>query len=200
MSHSINWDLLEDQYLSDGEYREKLSKMVTIVDEAFLAGKKFARTYSQTIEIPATEKTTETTDSETKKKLDITYKENGAESENQQRIIDVNRNILNLKTEVPKNEVKSESLAQIENLHEELKLLLEENKIGKELYKKLTSNEKFVLEPEDIDDINNLTEQRIKEVLLKCKVGESLFVIDNVGCTTRGAVKPVRTGLRIDSG
>lgn len=52
MSHSINWDLLEDQYLSDGEYREKLSKMVTIVDEAFLAGKKFARTYSQNIDIP----------------------------------------------------------------------------------------------------------------------------------------------------
>ncbi|XP_013146520.1 PREDICTED: uncharacterized protein C4orf29 isoform X2 [Papilio polytes] len=51
MSHSINWDLLEDQYLSDGVYREKLSKMVTIVDEAFLAGKKFARTYSERVKI-----------------------------------------------------------------------------------------------------------------------------------------------------
>ncbi|XP_013167668.1 PREDICTED: uncharacterized protein C4orf29 isoform X3 [Papilio xuthus] len=51
MSHSINWDLLEDQYLSDGAYREKLSKMVTIVDEAFLAGKKFARTYSEKVKL-----------------------------------------------------------------------------------------------------------------------------------------------------
>lgn len=189
MSHSINWDLLEDQYLSDGEYREKLSKMVTIVDEAFLAGKKFARTYSETIEIP--KEKTETTNSETKKKLDITYKENDTESENEHNIIDVNRNILELKTEVPKNEVKSESLAQIDNLHDELKMLLEEKKISEELYKKLTSNEKFVLEPADIDDINNLTEQRIKEVLLRCKVGESLLVIHNVGCPTKGAVKPI---------
>ncbi|XP_022831927.1 protein ABHD18 [Spodoptera litura] len=152
MSHSINWDLLEDQYLSDGEYREKLSKMVTIVDEAFLAGKKFARTYSQNIDIPQ-EKTDK---NETKKELDITYKENAVP----ENIIDINK--------VPKNEDKS----QIENIHEELKMLLDENKISLELYNKLTSNEKFVLEPADIDAINNMTEPQIKEVLLKCKVAD----------------------------
>ncbi|CAH1641142.1 unnamed protein product [Spodoptera littoralis] len=152
MSHSINWDLLEDQYLSDGEYREKLSKMVTIVDEAFLAGKKFARTYSQNIDIPQ-EKTDK---NETKKELDITYKENAVPD----NIIDINK--------VPKNEDKS----QIENIHEELKMLLDENKISLELYNKLTSNEKFVLEPADIDAINNMTEPQIKEVLLKCKVAD----------------------------
>ncbi|KAJ8712943.1 hypothetical protein PYW08_008247 [Mythimna loreyi] len=170
MSHSINWDLLEDQYLSDGEYREKLSKMVTIVDEAFLAGKKFARTYSQNMEMRTADKTDQQTDSEPKKKLDITYKENSEESS--QNIVDVNRNILELKNEVPKNIVKSETLTQIENLRAELKRLLGEKKISAELYNKLMSNEKFALELEDIEDINQLSEQKIKEVLLKCKVGD----------------------------
>lgn len=155
MSHSINWDLLEDQYLSDGEYREKLSKMVTIVDEAFLAGKKFARTYSQNIDIPQ-EKTDK---NDTKKELDITYKENA-----------VPDNLIDNINKVPRNVDKS----QIENIHEELKMLLDENKISLELYNKLTSNEKFVLEPTDIDAINNMSEPRIKEVLLKCKVGKSI--------------------------
>lgn len=153
MSHSINWDLLEDQYLSDGEYREKLSKMVTIVDEAFLAGKKFARTYSQNIDIPQ-EKTDK---NDTKKELDITYKENA-----------VPDNLIDNINKVPRNVDKS----QIENIHEELKMLLDENKISLELYNKLTSNEKFVLEPTDIDAINNMSEPRIKEVLLKCKVAD----------------------------
>lgn len=36
MSQSINWDVLETQYYSDGQYREKLSKMVTIVYWPFL--------------------------------------------------------------------------------------------------------------------------------------------------------------------
>ncbi|XP_077299151.1 protein ABHD18 isoform X2 [Arctopsyche grandis] len=46
MSNSINWELLETQFFSDGEYRDKLAKMVTIVDEAFLAGRKFAQHFS----------------------------------------------------------------------------------------------------------------------------------------------------------
>ncbi|XP_034828217.2 protein ABHD18 isoform X1 [Maniola hyperantus] len=83
MSQSINWDLLEDQYLSDGVYREKLSKMVTIVDEAFLAGKKFARTYSKNLNAPSTRITQDAiVDSlkcSSQNKLDITCKESSAE-------------------------------------------------------------------------------------------------------------------------
>lgn len=183
MSHSINWDLLEDQYLSDGEYREKLSKMVTIVDEAFLAGKKFARTYSQTVEIPQdAPKTPQTSEkSELKRKLDITYNENGAKVP--QNVIDVNKSILDLNNKVPKTEVKSETIAQIENLDEELKSLRDEGKISDALYNKLISNEKFVLEPQDIYDINNLSEKKIKEVLMRCKVGKSTLVISVSFCT-----------------
>lgn len=49
MSQSINWDVLETQYFADGKYREKLSKMVTIVDDAFLAGQSFIRDFSNSV-------------------------------------------------------------------------------------------------------------------------------------------------------
>lgn len=50
MSHSINWDVLETQYLADGQYRETLSKMVTIVDDSFIAGKHFIQNFDQSME------------------------------------------------------------------------------------------------------------------------------------------------------
>lgn len=50
MSHSINWDVLETQYFSDGNYRERLSKMVTVVDDAFVAGKQFIQNFNQSVQ------------------------------------------------------------------------------------------------------------------------------------------------------
>lgn len=50
MSHSINWDVLETQYFADGQYREKLSKMVTVVDDSFIAGKHFIQNFNQSME------------------------------------------------------------------------------------------------------------------------------------------------------
>lgn len=50
MTHSINWDVLETQYYADGEYREKLSKMVTVVDDAFVAGKHFIKNFEKSVE------------------------------------------------------------------------------------------------------------------------------------------------------
>jgi hypothetical protein len=49
MSQSINWDVLETQYFADGKYREKLSKMVTVVDDAFKAGQHFVQNFNQSI-------------------------------------------------------------------------------------------------------------------------------------------------------
>lgn len=49
MTQSINWDVLETQYFSDGDYRERLAKMVTIVDDAFLAGQKFVKHFNNSI-------------------------------------------------------------------------------------------------------------------------------------------------------
>ncbi|XP_045770296.1 protein ABHD18 isoform X2 [Maniola jurtina] len=92
MSQSINWDLLEDQYLSDGVYREKLSKMVTIVDEAFLAGKKFARTYSKNLNAPSTRIKKDAIVDSLKRsslnKLDITYKESSAEDAERESLLE----------------------------------------------------------------------------------------------------------------
>lgn len=174
MSQSINWDLLEDQYLSDGVYREKLSKMVTIVDEAFLAGKKFARTYSENIDaIPtnAHTKIMNDTNSNCDRNVDITYKETKGANGNAQ-VVDISKNILDDNNKVPKDIPKYESFAQKENLKVELKQLLDEEKISQSLYNKLIANEKFELLPQDIEDINKLNEEHVKEVLLKCKIGE----------------------------
>lgn len=50
MSNSINWDVLETQYFTDGNFRERLSKMVTVVDDAFLAGQHFIQNFNQSVE------------------------------------------------------------------------------------------------------------------------------------------------------
>ncbi|XP_050353230.1 protein ABHD18 isoform X2 [Nymphalis io] len=174
MSQSINWDLLEDQYLSDGAYREKLSKMVTIVDEAFLAGKKFARTYSQNMESspnPSTDTKPQNAiidslNRNTLKKVDITYKEDVSDKHSEVTE-DSNKDIA-IKPNVPFN-TKWMSNKDEEKFKENLKEMLENNKITEVLYNKLTSNKNFELEPQDIENINKLTDGRIKLLLLKYK-------------------------------
>lgn len=49
MSQSINWDRLETQYYADGHYRERLAKMVTIVDDAFVAGQTFVQHFNESM-------------------------------------------------------------------------------------------------------------------------------------------------------
>lgn len=49
MSQSINWDRLEMQFFADGNYCERLAKMVTVVDETFLAGQQFIQQFSQSL-------------------------------------------------------------------------------------------------------------------------------------------------------
>lgn len=51
MSQSINWDTLETQYFADGQYRERLAKMVTIVDDAFVAGQHFAKHFTESMTV-----------------------------------------------------------------------------------------------------------------------------------------------------
>lgn len=49
MSQSINWDFLETQYYADGNFRERLAKMVTIVDDSYLAGQNFVQNFNQSM-------------------------------------------------------------------------------------------------------------------------------------------------------
>lgn len=208
MSQSINWDLLEDQYLSDGIYREKLSKMVTIIDEAFLAGKKFAQTFTENMERDVIQPHVVIKNTERDHKVHITYNEpnkndkcnirdtvvkdgdtnantdsdipseTGARDENiqtQKQNYENNvRNIVNV-ADKP-NTVPSQTVAGTDEkdiVGERLKKLLNDGILSESLYEKLTSNEKFELEPKDIEELNNLKEDSIKErVALKFNIGE----------------------------
>ncbi|XP_067000770.1 protein ABHD18 [Anabrus simplex] len=48
MSGSINWNLLESQYFSEGIYRDEIKKMI-IKDDAFQAGQHFAKHYPESM-------------------------------------------------------------------------------------------------------------------------------------------------------
>uniref|UniRef100_A0A0K8TRX4 Protein ABHD18 n=1 Tax=Tabanus bromius TaxID=304241 RepID=A0A0K8TRX4_TABBR len=50
MSQSINWDILETQYFSDGNFRERLAKMVTVIDDAFMAGQHFVKNFNESMQ------------------------------------------------------------------------------------------------------------------------------------------------------
>ncbi|XP_013167666.1 PREDICTED: uncharacterized protein C4orf29 isoform X1 [Papilio xuthus] len=170
MSHSINWDLLEDQYLSDGAYREKLSKMVTIVDEAFLAGKKFARTYSEKVKLGIQTNTQIEKQEHLIKSLKCdSYKDLIICQENDKVKNEKTKNI-DLNTKVPIKIVKSEGTREFDNLNKDLNLLLNENKISKTLHDKFTSNTTFELDATDISEINKLNKKELNMFLLKFKV------------------------------
>ncbi|XP_013167667.1 PREDICTED: uncharacterized protein C4orf29 isoform X2 [Papilio xuthus] len=144
MSHSINWDLLEDQYLSDGAYREKLSKMVTIVDEAFLAGKKFARTYSEKVKLGIQTNTQIEKQEHLIKSLKCdSYKDLIICQENDKVKNEKTKNI-DLNTKVPIKIVKSEGTREFDNLNKDLNLLLNENKITSDSDKIQKSPEKVL--------------------------------------------------------
>lgn len=49
MSQSINWDRLETEYFANGNYRERLAKMVTVVDDAFMAGQNFIQHFNESM-------------------------------------------------------------------------------------------------------------------------------------------------------
>lgn len=49
MSQSINWERLEMEYYSNGNYRERLAKMVTVVDDAFMAGQQFIQNFNESM-------------------------------------------------------------------------------------------------------------------------------------------------------
>lgn len=50
MSQSINWKYLESQYFENREYSKSLSKMVKIIDDAFMAGQQFASHFNESMD------------------------------------------------------------------------------------------------------------------------------------------------------
>lgn len=127
MSHSINWDILETQYYSDGQYREKLSKMVTIVDDAFIAGKNFVQSYPTSVkelkeDIKATRQMT-TIDEEKNVNLAVI-------NDTRKKFLEINgrSNRLNLSIELLDKLLKGEkcelTAAEINELNEKIKIAL----------------------------------------------------------------------------
>lgn len=50
MSGAINWDMLMDQYFSNGKYREEIKKMIFFQEDAFRAGQHFAQNFPRSMD------------------------------------------------------------------------------------------------------------------------------------------------------
>lgn len=135
MSQSINWDVLETQYFADGNYREKLSKMVTVVDDAFLAGQQFVKTYSKSMQ---------------ELKKDIKEMNELTSSTNP-----VNLEVIK-NTREPQNGVKS-TLIDIKAHKNQLNL-------SENLLNKLLSTERTDLTSEEINELNVKIKSALKKI------------------------------------
>lgn len=162
MSNSINWELLESQFFADGIYRDQLAKMVTIVDEAFLAGRKFAQRFSKHNECTQNIKTFNlpailSTPANSGTKFDITNPNNlsscqGLAPETNQKY-----------SVVPNTDCPEDSESKVTSL-ESLKSNIH---ISNNLYKKITSEETFNLEQSEINELNKLALKNIDKELIK---------------------------------
>lgn len=141
MSQSINWDVLETQYFADGNYRERLSKMVTIVDDAFKAGSKFVQNFNQSIkELEADVKDTKELTAENPDKnvnLSVIRDTNPVEAKNQLLKINGRSNQLQLSDNLLDKLLSRESCeltaAEINELNEKIQNAIERLRNEKEL-------------------------------------------------------------------
>lgn len=147
MSHSINWDVLETQYFSDGNYREHLSKMVTVVDDAFVAGQSFIKNFNQSVEELKQDicQTDDLINESPSPDVNLTVIRDTTPEREQKRIHINRRNVLNLSEPLLNkllSDVKCElNQAEIDELNLKIQLALknykEENK---------TDSDKLILE------------------------------------------------------
>lgn len=153
MSHSINWDVLETQYFADGQYREKLSKMVTVVDDSFIAGKHFIQNFNKSMselkeDIKDTKQLTlepedinlsviKQTNPEQKKFLEINGKSNK---------LNLSDNLLNKLLSGERCELTA---SEINELNEKIKIALNRLKTDKMLAKSVTVEESAKLTVND---------------------------------------------------
>lgn len=141
MKQSINWDVLETQYHADGNYRERLSKMVTIVDDSFIAGQNFIQNFNQSMkelkkDIKVMDNLTTDVSAE---KIDVTTNVNETatvKSKKQIILMNGSTNKLNLSEELLRKLLSTEkcelTASEINELNEKfkiaIKMLKEEHK------------------------------------------------------------------------
>lgn len=141
MSQSINWDVLETQYFADGNYRERLSKMVTIVDEAFTAGQHFVQNFNQSIkELEADVKETKELTKENPDKnvhLSVIRDTNPVEAKKELLKINGRSNQLKLSDDLLDKLLSKEkcelTAAEINELNEKIQIAIERLRNEKEL-------------------------------------------------------------------
>lgn len=141
MSHSINWDALETQYFADGQYRETLSKMVTIIDDSFIAGKHFIQNFNKSMaELREDIKDTKqlTLEPESPPNLSV-ITETNPEHSTKKKFLEINgkSNKLNLSDELLNKLLSGERIdltaSEINELNEKIKLALKRLKTERSL-------------------------------------------------------------------
>uniref|UniRef100_A0A0A1WSB7 Uncharacterized protein C4orf29 homolog n=1 Tax=Zeugodacus cucurbitae TaxID=28588 RepID=A0A0A1WSB7_ZEUCU len=123
MSQSINWDMLETQYHSDGKYSERLSKMVTVVDDAFAAGQKFIKNFNQSLQAL---KTDISDTRHVQKQPSDAISNNYIEVESNQNQLENNNSIF-LKENKAKNVISTASSLQVVNKEKSSAVLKKED-------------------------------------------------------------------------
>ncbi|XP_028898136.2 protein ABHD18 isoform X4 [Zeugodacus cucurbitae] len=123
MSQSINWDMLETQYHSDGKYSERLSKMVTVVDDAFAAGQKFIKNFNQSLQAL---KTDISDTRHVQKQSSDAISNNYIEVESNQNQLENNNSIF-LKENKAKNVISTASSLQVVNKEKSSAVLKKED-------------------------------------------------------------------------
>ncbi|XP_004537689.1 protein ABHD18 isoform X1 [Ceratitis capitata] len=142
MSQSINWDMLETQYHSDGKYSERLSKMVTVVDDAFAAGQKFIKNFNQSLQ--ALKNDINDTRHVQREHVDETCNKNiEVDSLRQNQLEEKNNNSIFLKENLAKNIISNKSVELVKSESSE-KALQTEIKNSKE-QSALTKLMRFIL-------------------------------------------------------
>ncbi|KAG5672674.1 hypothetical protein PVAND_002785 [Polypedilum vanderplanki] len=201
MSHSINWDMLETQYYSDGQYREKLSKMVTVVDDAFIAGRHFVKSYPKSVkelkeDIKETNLMT-TIDDDKNIKLAVI-------NETKKKFLEINgrSNKLNLSLELLDKLLKGEkcelTAAEINELNEKIKIALKNLRDTKNGEKVIEEQAKLVVNNENNQEIvSNSVIQSDTSVLDTSTIISTAFNLSRTKLIS--LLSPDETEKKIDS-
>lgn len=163
MSHSINWDVLETQYFADGQYKEKLSKMVTVVDDAFVAGKHFIQNFGQSMqELKEDIKDTPqlTTEPEIAPNLSV-ISETNPEHATKKKFLEINgkSNRLNLSEDLLNKLLSGKrcqlTASEINELNEKIKIALARLQEEKKLRVKMIAEQVSAVEGNAVAAVNN---------------------------------------------
>lgn len=152
MTQSINWDVLETQYFADGQYQE-MTKMVTVVDDSFIAGKHFIKNFNQSMKELKEDIKQQTLEQEENINLSVINQTNPEHAK--KAFLDINgqSNKLNLSETLLSKLLSGESCdltaSEINELNEKIKIALNRLKTDKSWEKETSHVEEQTKLPEE---------------------------------------------------